>query len=360
MFLDWAYQDGHQEVQRFLLQKQPLQDMNKDSLKILASAILKQQVKYANIETLPRIKHLSSVLMEISLDAKFFSDLLVLVPLHLAIKENLDDSIIMAILETSSNLALVSYLDSLPFFAAIEYSKKYKVDTLMALLNAHKEAANIYDKDGRCALEIALIYKSPEKLILAILNASSGKQKVKIANRLLFAAIKNKYSAEVISSISKGRTGTLLIPRNGKIMIQVIWSNLVFLMNALLIFVLYPLPEMDILCKAIISRKYDAVQRLPKQSKKCAQIFWTYLVLSMLEAAVANQHNMSLQEPVQASNSTSRHKILELTKMIQDEMEVLERRFEPEIEPIKAIKEKVKEEVSDCDTSDEWTMLDQN
>jgi len=70
VFLDRAYQDGHQEVQRFLLQKLPLIDMNMDALKILASAILKWQVKHANIETLPRIKHLSIVLMEISLDAK--------------------------------------------------------------------------------------------------------------------------------------------------------------------------------------------------------------------------------------------------------------------------------------------------
>jgi len=131
----------------------------------------------------------------------------------------------MAILETISDLALISNLDSHPFLAPLEYSKKYKVYTLMPLLNAHMEAANIYDKDGRCALEVALIYKSPEKLILVILNASSGKQKVKIANRLLFAAIKNKYSAEVIASIAKGCTGALLIPKNGKIPIKVALDN---------------------------------------------------------------------------------------------------------------------------------------
>jgi len=225
VFLDRAYQDGHQEVQRFLLQKQPLLDMNKDSLKFLASAILQRQVKHTSIETLPRIKHLSSVLMEISLDTKLVSDPLVIFPLHLAIKDGLDDSVILAILETSSDLALVSYLDSLPIFAALEYSKKYKVDTLMALLNAHKEAANIYDKYGRCALEVALKYKAPEKLILAILNASSGKKKVKIANRLLLAAIRNKYSAEVIASLAKGCTDALLIPKNGKIPIQVALDN---------------------------------------------------------------------------------------------------------------------------------------
>jgi len=94
--------------------------------------------------------------MEISLDTKLVSDPLVIFPLHLAIKDGLDDSVILAILETSSDLALVSYLDSLPIFAALEYSKKYKVDTLMALLNAHKEAANNYDKDGNCTLELAL------------------------------------------------------------------------------------------------------------------------------------------------------------------------------------------------------------
>jgi len=68
----------------------------------------------------------------------------------------LDDSVTLAILETSSDLALVSYLDILPIFAAIEYSKKYKVEALMVLINAHKEAANNYDKDGNCTLELAL------------------------------------------------------------------------------------------------------------------------------------------------------------------------------------------------------------
>ena len=122
VFLDRAYQDGHQEVQRLLLQKQPLLDMNKDSLKILASAILQRQVKHANIETLPRIKHLSSVLMEISLDAKLVSDPLVLFPLHSAIKDGLDDSVFLATLETSSDLALVSYLNSLQIFELVPES----------------------------------------------------------------------------------------------------------------------------------------------------------------------------------------------------------------------------------------------
>ena len=104
-------------------------------------------------------------------------------------------------------------------------------------------------------------------------------------------------------------------------------------------------------CSPIIAQAIDELR---------AKILDLSSSITMLATTVAKQHQKTLHEPAQATNPESPLKILELTKKIQNEMEVLERHFEPEIEPIKSIKENVKEAVPDCDTSDEWTMLDQN